>query len=219
MTKAIIFDLDGTLANTLPTLCYVGNTALSACGFRKVPEDRYPLLIGNGANNLISGLINVVNSIPPFPGEVEMVRAEYDKIYASDPLYLTEVYEGMQDLLASLREKGIKCAVLSNKPHDMTEKVVSGLFPENTFDVIFGQRENIAKKPAPDAALEIAEILGIAPSEFLFVGDSGVDMQTGNNAGMTPVGVLWGFRSKSELESFGAKHLIEKPCELLGFIE
>jgi len=216
MKKAVVFDLDGTLANTLPTLCYVGNTALAACGFRKVPEDRYPLLIGNGANNLISGLINVANSIPPFPGEVEMVRAEYDKIYAKDPLYLTEVYDGMLELLAELKKRGIKCAVLSNKPHDMTEKVVEGLFPKGTFDVIFGQRENVAKKPSPDGALEIAKTLNIDPCDFLFVGDSGVDMQTGNNAGMTPVGVLWGFRSKSELESFGATHLIEKPGELLN---
>lgn len=218
MAKAVIFDLDGTLANTLPTLCYVGNTALAACGFRKVPEDRYPLLIGNGANNLIAGLINVVNSIPPFPGEVEMVRAEYDKIYARDPLYLTEVYDGMLELLAELKKRGIKCAVLSNKPHDMTEKVVEGLFPEGTFDVIFGQRENVSKKPAPDGALEIAKMLDIAPSDFLFVGDSGVDMQTGNNAHMTPIGVLWGFRSESELNLFGAKSIIEKPLDLLSLI-
>ncbi len=218
MYKAVVFDLDGTLANTLPTLCYVGNTALAACGFRKVSEDRYPMLIGNGANNLISGLINVVNSIPPFPGEVEMVRAEYDKIYAADPLYLTEAYDGILNLLSELKARGIKCAVLSNKPHDMTEKVVEGLFPAGTFDVIFGQRDNVAKKPAPDGALEIAKMLDIAPEAFLFLGDSGVDMQTGNNAGMTPVGALWGFRSKAELESFGAKHLIEKPEELLSLI-
>lgn len=218
MAKAIIFDLDGTLANTLPTLCYAGNTALAACGFRKVPMERYPLLVGNGANNLIAGLINVVNSIPPFPGEVEMVRAEYDKIYSRDPLYLTEVYDGMQELLVALREKGIKCAVLSNKPHDMTERVIDGLFPKGTFDVIFGQRENVAKKPAPDAALEIAKIFDIAPSDFLFVGDSGVDMQTGRNACMTPVGVLWGFRSKEELTSFDAARLIEKPKDLLSLI-
>ena len=218
MIKAVIFDLDGTLANTLPTLCYVGNTALAACGFRKVPQDRYPLLIGNGANNLIAGLINVVNSIPPFPGEVEMVRAEYDKIYAADPLYLTEAYDGIQELISELKARGIKCAVLSNKPHDMTEKVVEGLFPEGAFDIVFGQRENIAKKPAPDGALEIAKTLDIDTRDFLFVGDSGVDMQTGNNAGMTPVGVLWGFRSKAELLSFDAKHIIENPAELLSLI-
>ncbi|MBR5479409.1 MAG: HAD family hydrolase [Clostridia bacterium] len=218
MIKAVIFDLDGTLANTLPTLCHAGNTALSACGFRKVPIERYPLLVGNGANNLIAGLINVVNSIPPFPGEVEMVRAEYDKIYAADPLYLTEVYDGMHDLIASLKEKGIKCAVLSNKPHDMTLRVIDGLFPKGTFDVIFGQRENVAKKPSPEGALEIAKTLDISPSDFLFVGDSGVDMQTGRNAGMTPIGVLWGFRSKEELISFDAAHLIEKPEELLSLI-
>ncbi len=217
MLKSCIFDLDGTLANTLKTLAYVGNTALEHCGYSPVDEKLYPNLIGNGANKLIRGLIKTSSGNEPNDCILKYVRAEYDKIYAANPLYLTEPYDGICDLLDELKVRGIKLAVLSNKPHDMTCEVVNGLF-KNKFDVVFGQREGVARKPSPDASLEIAGILNCEPREFLFIGDSGVDMKTGNAAGMTPVGVLWGFRSKEELIQNGASHLIASPSELLSLL-
>lgn len=216
MIKACIFDLDGTLANTLPALVSIGNRALAACGYRTVPADRYPALIGKGADRLITGLINIVTGVPPFPGELARVRAEYDKIYAADPLYLTKSYDGIDELLAQLSAHGIKTAVLSNKPHDMTCRVIEGLFPNHVFAKCFGQREGVARKPAPDGALEIAAALRLNPSEILYIGDSGVDMQTGTAAGMITVGVLWGFRSKQELCAYGAMHLVSHPDEILS---
>ncbi|MEG2378184.1 MAG: HAD family hydrolase [Clostridia bacterium] len=213
--KACIFDLDGTLANTLPTLIYIGNRALSACGFRTVSPDVYPQLIGNGANRLISGLIQCATGVPPFPGELSRVRAEYDRIYAENPLYLTVAYDGITSLLDALTAHGIALAVLSNKPHDMTCRVISGLFGDGIFSVCFGQRDGVPRKPAPDGALAIAHSLGVSPADILYIGDSGVDMCTGNAAGMVTAGVLWGFRPESELRLHDAAHIVTAPCELL----
>lgn len=218
MIKACIFDLDGTLANTLPALVSIGNRALSACGYRTVAPDRYPALIGKGADRLITGLINIVTGVPPFPGELARVRTEYDRIYASDPLYLTKSYDGIPELLSELERRGVKTAVLSNKPHDMTCRVVSGLFPSHLFSQCLGQRNHVARKPAPDGALEIANALHLDPAEILYIGDSGVDMQTGTAAGMITVGVLWGFRSEEELREYGAMHLVSHPSEILALL-
>ena len=106
MIKACIFDLDGTLANTLPTLVSVGNRALAACGYRTVNADRYPALIGKGADQLITGLIYIATMVPPWPGELARVRKEYDKLYAADPLYLTEQYDGIPATLSALTARG-----------------------------------------------------------------------------------------------------------------
>lgn len=216
MIKACIFDLDGTLADTLTTLSHFGNLALSACGYRIVPHDRYAPLIGNGANNLISGLIQVVTGVPPFPGEVARVRAEYDKLYGADPLHLTQVFDGILPLLTNLRKEGVSLAVLSNKPHDVTCSVIEKLFPADTFACYYGQREHIARKPAPDGAIAISEELAIDSSEILYIGDSGVDMQTGKAAGMPTVGVLWGYRDEAELKRYDATFIVKHPSEILN---
>ncbi len=218
MYKACIFDLDGTLANTLKTLAYVGNTALEKCGFLPVSEEIYPSLIGNGADVLIQKLIKMSSGNEANECILKHVRRKYDKIYAANPLHLTSAYDGICDMLNELSSLKIKTAVLSNKPHDMTCEVVKGIFSNHKFDVVFGQREGVAKKPSPEAPLEIASLLNIAPEEFLFIGDSGVDMKTASAAGMTSVGVTWGFRSKEELMDNGASHLISSARELLSLL-
>lgn len=218
MYKACIFDLDGTLANTLKTLAYVGNTALEKCGFAPVDEALYPNFIGTGADNLLRALIKASSGSAPNDCILAHVRAEYDKIYVASPIYLTEAYDGIYDMLATLSSRKIKTAVLSNKPHDMTCEVVKSLFSEHKFDVVFGQREGVAKKPSPDAPLEIAKLLGLEPKNFLFIGDSGVDMKTARASGMTSVGVTWGFRSKEELLENGANHLISSASELISLL-
>lgn len=218
MYKACIFDLDGTLANTLKTLAYVGNTALENCGFSPVSEEIYPSLIGNGADVLIQKLIKTSSGNNANECILKYVRREYDKIYAANPLHLTEAYDGICIMLDELSNRGIKTAVLSNKPHDMTCEVIKGIFSNHKFDVVFGQREGVAKKPSPEAPLEIAKILNVAPEDFLFIGDSGVDMKTASAAGMTSVGVTWGFRSKEELLENGANYLISSARELLTLL-
>ncbi|MBE6915661.1 MAG: HAD family hydrolase [Ruminococcaceae bacterium] len=216
MFKACIFDLDGTLANTLTTLAHFVNRALTKCGYRNLPEERFRFLVGNGADRLMrDSLAEVCGSFTE--EQVRDLRRAYDEGYDNAPLYLTEPYDGIISALKTLKEHGIKLAVLSNKPHYLTVQVVEKLFPD-TFDVCYGQRAEVPRKPVPDGALMIAEELGISPCDCLYLGDTGVDMNTGNAAGMTTVGVCWGFRPREELEEHKAAHLITHPSEILDLV-
>lgn len=216
MFKACIFDLDGTLANTLTTLSYFVNRALTKCGYPNIPENRFRFLVGNGADRLMRDSLAEVGE-PITEEKVHKLRTAYDEGYDNAPLYLTEPYDGITSSLKTLKEYGIKLAVLSNKPHYLTAQVVEQLFP-NTFDLCYGQRAEVPRKPAPDGALIIAEELGVLPSECLYLGDTGVDMNTGDAAGMTTVGVCWGFRPRTELEEHHAAHLITHPSEILDLV-
>ena len=216
MVKACIFDLDGTLANTLPTLVHFVNRALGECGYAALESDCIRMLVGSGADKLMRDSLTASKG-GYTEDEVIALRRAYDNGYDNAPMYLTEAYDGMCDTLKQLKEHGLKLGVLSNKPHYLTVQVVQMLFPD-TFDVCYGQRAEIARKPAPDGALLIAEELGISPEKCLYLGDTGVDMKTGHAAGMTTVGVLWGFRPKSELVEHKADHIISHPSELLALL-
>ena len=122
-------------------------------------------------------------------------------------------------MLTALKQRGLKVGVLSNKPHAFTVLCCDHFFPENTFDLVLGARENVPRKPHPAGALEIAEIFGIMPNECAYIGDSGIDMETGVRAGMLPVGVLWGFRGEEELRAKGAQKLVSKAGEIVEMVE
>lgn len=216
MRKACIFDLDGTLANTLPTLVHFVNRALSECGYDTLESDCIRMLVGSGADKLMRDSLTASKG-GYTEDEVVALRRAYDNGYDNAPMYLTEAYDGMHETLATLKEHGLKLGVLSNKPHYLTAQVVQSLFPD-TFDVCYGQRAEIPRKPSPDGALLIAEEIGAAPEECLYIGDTGVDMKTGRSAGMTTVGVLWGFRPKSELAEHNADHIIAHPSEILSLL-
>lgn len=207
-----IFDLDGTLANTLDSIAYFGNGTLAAFGLPPIPAEEYKLLVGNGADKLMERMLRRVGAA--FSDEkLKKFRAEYDRRYESEPMKLVTPYPGLMELLNSLKAQGFLLGVLSNKPDNMTRYIVGELYG-GLLDEVRGQREGVPKKPDPTAVLDIAKGFGLAPREILYVGDSGVDMETGKNAGMDPCGVLWGFRDREELLSHGAKYLAANAAEL-----
>lgn len=200
-----IFDLDGTLANTLDSIAYFGNGALEAFGLSPIPTEEYKLLVGNGADTLIRRMLTRTGG-DLSEAFVKQVRAEYDRRYESEPMKLVTAYPGLPELLSRLKAEGLKTGVVSNKPDNMTRYIVGELYGSLIIEA-HGQREGVPKKPDPAAVLETAGALGLPPEKILYVGDSGVDMETGVNAGMDTCGVLWGFRDKEELLSHGAKFL------------
>lgn len=210
--QACIFDLDGTLADTLQSIAYFGNGTLEAFGLPPIPPEEYKLLVGNGADRLMRRMLRRVNA-ELSPSELARFRAEYDRRYAEDPLKLVTPYPGLPELLSRLKDLGIRLAVLSNKPDDMTRAVVSSLYP-GMMDAVHGQRAGVPQKPDPAAVLALLEELGKPPQNVLYIGDSGVDMETARRAGLASCGVLWGFRSREELLEHGAVHLAENAGEL-----
>ena len=220
MYKACIFDLDGTLANTLRSITYFSNEALRRCGYHSFTEDEYRYMVGNGADRLMHRMLTAAGGEGcDTQNNVDALRRAYDELYESKPEYLVTNYPGMQETVAALRERGLLLNVLSNKPHNCTTAVVDFLFPKGTFAVCFGQHEGVARKPSPEGALLIAKQIGIAPEECLYIGDTDTDMKTGAAAGMDTAGVLWGFRTRQELAENHAVYLAEKPEDLLEIVD
>lgn len=210
--KACLFDLDGTLVDTLHSIAYFGNNALSAFALPPIPVQTYKQLVGNGADVLIHRMLKTVNADLP-PEKEKALRAEYDRLYESDPLALAGPYPGLPDVLEKLHAQGLRLGVLSNKPDNMAQYVAQAFYGP-LLDTIRGQRPQTPKKPDPAAALEICAAWGLLPRDVLYIGDSGVDMQTGQNAGMDTCGVLWGFRTEEELRTHGAKYVAGDPSQL-----
>lgn len=210
--RACIFDLDGTLANTLTSIAHFGNATLEEYGLPTIPVETYKTLVGNGADVLMRRMLKTVGA--EFPEEkIKEFRASYDRRYESEPMALVEPYPGIPQLLERLKALGLKIGVLSNKPDNMAEYIVRALFGDLP-DQAHGQRAGIPTKPDPTAVLKMAEDFHVSPEQVLYIGDSGVDMQTGRNAGMIPCGVLWGFRGKDELLENGAQYLVSTAEEL-----
>lgn len=211
---ACIFDLDGTLANTLHSIAHFGNAALKEYGLPTIPDEQYKTLVGNGADVLMHRMLNTVGA--QFPEEkIQQFRAFYDKCYESDPMALVKPYPGIPEILQKLRALGMKIGVLSNKPDNMAQYIVKDLFGD-LVDQVHGQRTGIPTKPDPTAVLRMAQDFAVDPARILYCGDSGVDMQTGCNAGMHPCGVLWGFRGEQELRENGAEFLAYTAEELFA---
>ena len=213
--KAILFDLDGTLLDTLEDLGDAVNRVLSARGLPVHPIDAYRFFVGDGVAKLIE------RALPEDKRDAETVRscleafrADYDRNWNVK----TKPYDGIGAMLDELTARGLKRAILSNKPHEFTQLCVREFLSKWTFDAVIVQREKVPLKPDPAGALELALTLGISPAAFLYLGDTAVDIKTAIAAGMTPVGVLWGFRPEKELRESGAKILIEQPLEVLGLL-
>ncbi|MCR4989993.1 MAG: HAD family hydrolase [Lachnospiraceae bacterium] len=216
MYKGVIFDLDGTLSNTLDSISLSGNLALESIGMASYEKDAYRYFVGDGAKELVRRML--INNGDTECSCFEELITAYRKTFAEHADYNVTVYDGMKETLAELKSKGLKLAVLSNKPHAQTLEVVHKLYGEGTFDVIRGNVPEIKRKPAPDGALLISKELLIEPCELVYVGDTCVDMKTGKSAGMFTVGVLWGFRDRKELEDNKADAIISHPHELLDLI-
>lgn len=208
-SKAVIFDLDGTLINSLGDLAASGNELLEKYHLLPHTEDEYRYFVGNGSKKLVERIF------PSLKDEkIEMLLKEYKDIYRKNVLARTKPYPDIDKLLQRLEESQIPSAVCTNKPEDLAKLLLAKLLPHNKFSFIIGDNGVFPRKPNPKAVLHIAYKWQIKPQNIAYVGDSMVDMQTAKNAKMLPVGVLWGFRLKEELLEHGAKYLLANPLEL-----
>lgn len=214
--KACIFDLDGTLTNTLESMTYSVNLTLKEMGLSQITKDQCRMFVGNGARVLIEESLKV--SGDPKDSRIEEGMKIYGRIFDQNCTYHVTPYEGIPEMLKALKDRGIHLAVLSNKPDRQTVKVVKEIFGDNIFDYAQGQKDGIRRKPAPDGVWYLMEQMQVSKEECLYIGDSEVDAATGKNAGLKTIGVLWGFRDRKTLETAGADHLIERPEELLQFV-
>jgi len=213
--RAVLFDLDGTLLDTLDDLADCANRVLASMDMPVHPTFKYKYFVGDGLATLIERIVPADRRNEQTIGRaVDAFRLDY----ANNWHVRSRPYEGVAEMLAGLLDKGIRLAILSNKPHDFTKLCVRRLLVDVPFFPVLGQREGVPKKPDPAGALEVATLLDIPPKEIIYLGDTSVDMKTATAAGMTAVGVLWGFRDKEELMNSGADHLIHHPGDLLELL-
>lgn len=217
MIKAVIFDLDGTLGDTVESIAYSANCALAELGYPSLSVEKFRYFAGDGVDELVRRCLRELGDVRYV--QFEKLRYSYKKYFSENCMYHVKPCEGICGMLEELKNRGIRIAVLSNKPHEQSVRVVEDLFGRGYFDCIQGQTEKLRRKPAPDGAFAIAEAFGVRTEECLYVGDTNTDMQTGNAAHMRPVGVLWGFRDRKELEENGSEFVIEKPEELLWVLD
>lgn len=215
--RGVLFDLDGTLLDTLRDLADSGNEVLVARGFSPHPIDAYRTFVGSGMANLVRDIFPE-SSRPTSDAEIEGVLAEYRAAYERNWLNSTAPFPGVAALLDRLVGDRVPLGVVSNKAHDFTLRCVEAFLGAWEWSAVLGHRDGHARKPDPAGALEAAARLGVPPEECLFVGDSDVDMMTARNAGMHAVGVAWGFRSVTELRTAGAATILDEPPELLALL-
>jgi len=214
--KAVLFDLDGTLLDTIDDLAEAMNQALAACGYPAHTAEECKYFVGDGVANFALRAMPAERRSDP--AAVARVRQLYRSAYSKNWADRTRPYEGVPQLLDELDARGVAAAVCSNKPDDFVQLVVRKLLPRWRFAAVVGHREGNKHKPDPAVALEITRRLDLPPEQFLYVGDTGTDMKTAVAAGMFPVGALWGFRTAEELTANGAKVLIAEPLELLDLL-
>lgn len=216
MIKAFIFDLDGTIVDSVGAIASCANDCLMEKGLKPHPVNAYMQFAGDGQYELIKRALRAA-------GDEKL--SYYDEVMARYVEWFQErchigcmAYEGITEMLKELKKAGIKLAVLSNKAHKNSVKVVEHVFGEGFFDYIQGQMDNINRKPAPDGALMVMKELGVEATECIYVGDTSVDMQTGKAAGIFTVGVTWGFRDRAELVDNHADGIVDKPSQLLQYV-
>jgi phosphoglycolate phosphatase len=214
--RAVLFDLDGTLLDTLDDLGDSMNAVLAGLGYPVHAMTAYRYFVGDGVRNL------VIRSLPEavrFDAEVvERVLALMRAEYARRSTMKTRLYDGVPELLDGLAARGVKMAILSNKPHPATIEVVGHYLGRWRFDVVLGQRPGVPIKPDAGAALEVCALLSLPAGDFLYLGDTNTDMLTARAAGMLAVGALWGFRTEEELRAAGADALAAHPWDVLGLL-
>ncbi len=213
--KAVLFDLDGTLTNTLDDLADAVNYALCAFSFPTHDVNAYRYFVGNGIPKLIE------RAVPDENRDSETllaVRNKFFEYYSVHSMDKTCAYDGVPEMVRTVKELGYKIAVVTNKDETAAVKIVDQLYPD-CFENVFGASEFIPKKPDPTIAYIAMKKMGVTPDECIFVGDSCVDIQTGKNSGAYDVGVTWGFRPRSELEEYGASAIIDTPNELISLIK
>ena len=217
MYKCCIFDLDGTLLDTLEGIAYTTNMTLQAFGFAPFEKEQYKVFVGDGAGKLIERVLEK-------RGDEEHKLYEemldlYHKNFALHCMHEVHPYDGIVELLAFLKENGIKIAVFSNKPHPRTLDNIYGIFGEDYFDHVQGQKPDVECKPSPEGVFQVMEALGVEKADCLYIGDTNTDMMTGRNAGLDTTGVTWGFRSEEELRSYDPAYIVHHPREIQDIIK
>jgi phosphoglycolate phosphatase len=215
MMRAVIFDLDGTLLNTLDDLADSANFSLLRRGHPIHDTERYKIFVGNGVDTLMERILPEGKRTPE---EAALLKDVFVERYAARSLYKTRPYGGVAELLRALGDKKIRMAVVSNKADPATKQVISHFFGEGTCDVVVGGGIGFPLKPDPALTIHVFSSMGVLPADALFVGDTMMDMRTAKNAGCTAVGVTWGFRTRDELQKNGADHIIYAPEELLKLL-
>lgn len=213
MIRCCIFDLDGTLLDTLEALTRTVNLTLEHFGYGPLDEAHVRMFVGDGYKMLMERALR-------HSGEEALEHYEesltvYTEIFAENSMYRVRPYDGIPELLEGLKARGIKIAVLSNKPHERTVENIEAVFGKGYFDYVAGERPGIPRKPDAAGVKLILEAFGETPEHCLYFGDTNTDMQTGLGAGLTTVGVTWGFRDRAELESFQPQYVIDHPGEVL----
>jgi phosphoglycolate phosphatase len=210
--RCVLFDLDGTLVDTIADIALSMNRALEESGFPPRKIEEYPAMVGRGIRNLARDCL-----APEARNDqnASLVAEKAAALYQKSPVVYSKPYPGIQELLAALSQRKVHTAVLSNKPDAVTRLVVGRLFPPGNFELVQGEIPDFPRKPDPSAAWDILVNLGCTPREAILVGDSEVDMETARNIGCFPLGVSWGFRSVQVLERAGAARIIDRPEELL----
>ena len=212
MYQSVIFDLDGTLLNSLPDIAGAMNRSLAKVGLPGFAVEEYRMKVGNGVFKIAERSVGERTDLLP------QVLSYYMADYAEHCCVASFTYPGIPEALKALSDAGLSLSVFSNKDQADVEKVVRHYLPGLSFAAVRGRREGVPLKPAPDGALLIARQLSLSPERFLYVGDSMMDMRCGAAAGMATVGVTWGFRGREELSQNGARYLIDRPEELLSLI-
>lgn len=216
MIKLVIFDLDGTLLNTLDDLADSCNYILNKYGFPQHPVEAYRYFVGNGVAKLVERALPEDVRTPEF---IEKVRKDFVEYYSAHAEDKTCPYDGILKLLEDISAKDIKLAVASNKFIAGTKALVKKYFDHIEFTSVLGQREGVPVKPNPQIVYDVMAESGITDKKhILYIGDSGADMKTAMNAGVESVGVLWGFRDRAELKENGASYFVESPTEILDII-
>ena len=213
--EGVLFDLDGTLVDTLEDIAAALNAVLAAHALAQHGLAACKAMVGWGMRNLVTA------ALPEARRDADTVDAltqEMMAAYGARPLERSRPYPGMGELLAELRRRRIPSVVLSNKPDALTALIVDGLFPEHIFVEIQGERPGVPRKPDPAAALALCARLGLEPARVLFLGDSAVDVETAHRAGMPCAGALWGFRGREELAAAGADFLLDHPSQALKLL-
>lgn len=214
--EAVLFDVDGTLLDTIQDLADSMNDTLAHFGFPTHAVDRYKYFVGDGMENLVRR--SLPDSVRADPSVVSECFLLMRRAYGRNWNRKTRPYPGIPELLDGLAGKGVRMAVLSNKPDDFTRKAVRELLSPWRFEIVQGERPPVPRKPDPSSALGISGRMGVKPGNFIYLGDTATDMETANAAGMFAVGALWGFRSAGELTASGARKLIGTPPELLDLL-
>ena len=215
MIKAVIFDMDGTTVDSINSIAHFANKALKKFGFSEVPVGKFNHFVGDGPKKLFERLLDYVGGSQ---NEIDDILNYYLNEYNSNVLHLSEAYHGITKMLETLKSKGIKTAIVSNK-QDKAVKILSQHFFGDLLELNVGFKEGVALKPAPDSLLNAMKELGVTKEETLFVGDTDVDMITAKNAGVKSIGVLWGFRGEEELKSNGADYIVSNAKEIFDLTQ